>query len=411
MSLTQEKTSFQVFGQSSFLVALFLLLANDLYLKAEYHNWLTGKLSDFAGLYVFVQFIAAISGIQIVRAAAASACLFVIWKSPASTPLIEFFNSILPVRIHRTVDYTDLAALLVLPLAAHQYANRSIFRWGILKYPSAATAMLAIMATSVLPPTYNIRADFRGRANRETSSVTTYALVESILNARGMQCVSCIPESPYREYVDPQGGITARLHFDETDRKLFVSVLTHTPVSAREKADELQVLLLELLTPTFENVTVTRTSSKYEFTVQRQTSRRLTIEAPSSGFPLNCSENGINHPAITKAIAVISELTNDPTAVNLGSLTCRSNDARCSLGLCRDVLFGKVIGANSTDRSIRVRTRGYVGWGGSTLIVELTVPGDVPGKVEELAGMLENRLRASLAKEVSITNVSTDAAP
>ena len=36
-----------------FLACLGLLLLNDFYLKTEYHNWLTGKLSDVCGLYVF----------------------------------------------------------------------------------------------------------------------------------------------------------------------------------------------------------------------------------------------------------------------------------------------------------------------------------------------------------------------
>jgi hypothetical protein len=37
-------------------VSIFLLLINDLYLKFEYHNYLTGKLSDFAGLFAFPYF-------------------------------------------------------------------------------------------------------------------------------------------------------------------------------------------------------------------------------------------------------------------------------------------------------------------------------------------------------------------
>ena len=39
-----------------FVVGLSLLLLNDLFLKARFHNPLTGKLSDFAGLFVFPLF-------------------------------------------------------------------------------------------------------------------------------------------------------------------------------------------------------------------------------------------------------------------------------------------------------------------------------------------------------------------
>jgi len=43
-----------------FVICLGLLLLNDFYLKFEYHNWLTGKLSDFCGLFIFPVFWSAI---------------------------------------------------------------------------------------------------------------------------------------------------------------------------------------------------------------------------------------------------------------------------------------------------------------------------------------------------------------
>ena len=39
-----------------FLAALLLLLINDFLFKAAYHNWLTGKLSDVAGLFAWTFF-------------------------------------------------------------------------------------------------------------------------------------------------------------------------------------------------------------------------------------------------------------------------------------------------------------------------------------------------------------------
>lgn len=39
-----------------FLLALTLLLLNDFVLKETFANWFTGKLSDFAGLFVFPLF-------------------------------------------------------------------------------------------------------------------------------------------------------------------------------------------------------------------------------------------------------------------------------------------------------------------------------------------------------------------
>ena len=39
-----------------FVISLFLLLINDFYLKPELDSSFTGKLSDFAGLFVFTLF-------------------------------------------------------------------------------------------------------------------------------------------------------------------------------------------------------------------------------------------------------------------------------------------------------------------------------------------------------------------
>ncbi len=43
-----------------FLASLALLLVNDFYLKAQFGNWFTGKLSDFAGLIAFALFWSAV---------------------------------------------------------------------------------------------------------------------------------------------------------------------------------------------------------------------------------------------------------------------------------------------------------------------------------------------------------------
>jgi hypothetical protein len=40
-------------GSPVFITAVLLLIANDWYFKQTFHNGLTGKLSDFAGLFAF----------------------------------------------------------------------------------------------------------------------------------------------------------------------------------------------------------------------------------------------------------------------------------------------------------------------------------------------------------------------
>ena len=99
-----------------FLIGLGLLLLNDLYLKAEFHNWFTGKLSDFCGLFVFVSFWAALFPRKKLAVYYSTALLFALWKSPYSEPVIELFSQNL-YPIARVVDITDLMALSVLPVA------------------------------------------------------------------------------------------------------------------------------------------------------------------------------------------------------------------------------------------------------------------------------------------------------
>lgn len=100
-----------------FLLGLFLLLLNDFFLKYQFHNFLTGKLSDFAGLFIFPLFFAAFLPKRKVEIYFLTGVLFIFWKSPVSQGLIDFWNSLKIFRIGRVVDFTDLFALFVLPIS------------------------------------------------------------------------------------------------------------------------------------------------------------------------------------------------------------------------------------------------------------------------------------------------------
>ena len=99
-----------------FVVCLGILLLNDLYLKGQYHNWLTGKLSDICGLLVFASFWSAIFPDKKQIVYFSTALLFIVWKSPYSQLLIDFFSQTF-FPIHRVIDITDLFALLFLPIS------------------------------------------------------------------------------------------------------------------------------------------------------------------------------------------------------------------------------------------------------------------------------------------------------
>lgn len=110
-----------------FLIALFLLLLNDFVLKETYHNWITGKLSDFAGLFIFPIFWTVIFPNKKKTVFIATGILFILWKSEFSQPYIDFFNALEFLSISRVVDYSDLIALLILPISYVYYDSKKYY--------------------------------------------------------------------------------------------------------------------------------------------------------------------------------------------------------------------------------------------------------------------------------------------
>jgi len=135
-----------------FIVALAILLANDLWWKAAYGNWLTGKLSDFAGLFLVVVLATAFRPANGRAIAVVAAVGFTLWKSPLSQPLIDLWNATALYRIARVVDYSDLLALIIVPAARHYVAIARPLAPAALRYPIVAVALVAILGTSKAQP-------------------------------------------------------------------------------------------------------------------------------------------------------------------------------------------------------------------------------------------------------------------
>jgi hypothetical protein len=101
-----------------FISSLFVLLINDFCWKQEYHNWLTGKLSDFAGMIVLPVFLRTLFPERKWPVLLFTSFFFFWWKSPLSQPAIDLLHQQLFFPMERVVDYTDLVALCLLPVAA-----------------------------------------------------------------------------------------------------------------------------------------------------------------------------------------------------------------------------------------------------------------------------------------------------
>lgn len=111
----------------AFIVGLLLLFLNDFFFKEFYHNWLTGKLSDFSGVFIFIIFLGAVFFKRPILAYFLGTIWFIFWKSPFSQPLIDWVNSHSFLHLVRVVDWTDLFALVVVPFAYR-------FQFGVSKH-------------------------------------------------------------------------------------------------------------------------------------------------------------------------------------------------------------------------------------------------------------------------------------
>lgn len=163
----------------AFIAALVLLVVNDHVLKAQFGNALTGKLSDFAGLFALAYFLSAMAGRGARAIHAAVAVAFLFWKSPLSQPLIDAWNGLALMQVGRVVDATDALALAILPLslwalsAAKGGGARAAPTWQRLGV--AAIAMVAFTATSRVS-TREVHADY-------LSPVPARALVATVVAA------------------------------------------------------------------------------------------------------------------------------------------------------------------------------------------------------------------------------------
>ncbi|MCD4486084.1 hypothetical protein LQR31_16545 [Chromobacterium vaccinii] len=200
-----------------FLISLLLLLANDWWLKPSHPSWLSGKLSDFAGLMLIGLLLQAAWPRRFLASAAGLALAWLWWKSPMSTPAIRSFNTALPFAIARTVDYGDLIALWVLPLcrlawlrhermAAMPAAAR---RW--LASPLALAAVLACVASAVpYSQQYGVRA--RVAAARLDRAKVIEAL-DAVAAQYRLRCERCDPGQDDGYYSGGQPNVRLKYRF------------------------------------------------------------------------------------------------------------------------------------------------------------------------------------------------------
>jgi hypothetical protein len=192
-----------IFTTWPFLLALAVLLVNDGLLKQAFPGFITGKLSDFAGLAVVALPLFAAFPRHTRAIYLAVGGTFLWWKSPMSGAFISYMNEIQPLTIGRTVDYGDLIGLIVLPLCSRFAASepRSAAssdtrrRW--LLPPVLVAALFGVMATSFAPA---IRKDFEVRAIESSAPFPRDGIVDAITEvARSRGLKPSEPNPPHWE--------------------------------------------------------------------------------------------------------------------------------------------------------------------------------------------------------------------
>lgn len=99
-----------------FVSCLIILFLNDHFFKFHYTGWFTGKLSDIVGIILLPLLLTYLFPKLRQHSVFVAGFLFIFWKSSYSENLIQFYNTVSPIPLHRVVDYTDLLVLLLLPV-------------------------------------------------------------------------------------------------------------------------------------------------------------------------------------------------------------------------------------------------------------------------------------------------------
>jgi len=127
-----QRTSMPEFFNVWCLSAVAIFALNNHYLKHHYHNWLTGKLSDFAACFFLPLFISSLIILLVnwpARARVLAGCVItiVVFGAVKISPWAsEFLNTILSAitttaGFGKSMNLADISDLIALPLVGLAY--------------------------------------------------------------------------------------------------------------------------------------------------------------------------------------------------------------------------------------------------------------------------------------------------
>ncbi|HEY3644409.1 MAG TPA: hypothetical protein VGM16_03650, partial [Gammaproteobacteria bacterium] len=297
----------------AFIVALSALLANDFLLKGLFHDWFTGKLSDFTGLFVFASLWLTLLPGRPRAVLAGIALFFAWWKSPLSQAAIDLCHAQLHLGPHRVVDYSDLMALAVLP-----FAQLNLRRWRGRKpgrfvvYPIGIAAVVAVTATS-MAPTYT-SGDVHLAELQPGSITRLFADIDAITAEQGF-----VPASQYapsdtsriykRPASDSEEAETLYVNYDPGSATLYYAYPDGPPKSEMETG-RYETAFLQALSTKLPGLTVQ--SREVGRIMHMSGFYRITMTFPShAGLFNTCGNSGSNNPDLQTSYAVLDGLARE----------------------------------------------------------------------------------------------------
>ncbi len=209
------------------LISLMLLILNDTLLKQIHPGWITGKLSDFSGIFLLILFLRAIFPKSTGRISLAVTLGFTFWKSGFSQPLIDAFNQCCQIKIGRVIDYTDLIALIMVPIAHLTFDNCRKFQvqfdiLKLLRIPAILLTLFALTGTSVRYP-YHHYAIRKITVDEQVERGKIISVLNHVFAHYELSCVNCDPRDECGEFGKEK--IRIRYCFLENNRGIDFEVL------------------------------------------------------------------------------------------------------------------------------------------------------------------------------------------
>ena len=164
----REKSRLDILLSPLFLLGMLTLLLNDFVLKYEYSNQLTGKLSDFSGLFIFPFFLSALFPRYRKFSYLLTVVIFSFWNSSLSQDFIVFLNSA-GIQVGRTIDYSDFIAFVILPFSYLHFRNKistpKLKSMNLMKVAISSFAIFSFVATTL--PRQETRLDIKSELTFE----------------------------------------------------------------------------------------------------------------------------------------------------------------------------------------------------------------------------------------------------